>query len=442
MQSSTPAIDDSAVARRLAALTRSAVDAIVSADGHGLITDWNPAAERMFGYGRREVLGEPLELLMPERFRAAHRAGLERMVARRDSRALGRTVELSALHRDGHEFPIELSLSSWDVDGAQFFTGVIRDISERKRLEDKARRYAEALEARNRALTEEQQKLVASQAALTETVRQLEDTFSMLADLLAGHVLAGRYHLEYHLRSDAVGALYEGVDVEQGAPVYVRVLRCAHAARCLEPSIIAAAMDLPHAPEVLDAGVADVGLPFVVIEPLSGESLSDRMARRRPTRREEALAWIGALADSLATAHDRGMVHGRLTPHSLFFHNADTPDQELLVLDFEVAGLERAGHCLRPSFASDLGRYCAPESRGSAPQTAAGDVFGAATLLMDLTVGHVREEDAEWALAEHAPPWLHRLVRACRDPEPGRRPAASALATAVREGSFGGEGDV
>jgi len=114
---------------RLAALTRSAVDAIVSGDGRGRITDWNPAAERMFGYRAGEIVGRPIELLIPTRFREAHRAGIERLACGRRGRVLGATKELAAIRKSGEEFPIELSLSTWEHDGERFFTGIIRDIS-------------------------------------------------------------------------------------------------------------------------------------------------------------------------------------------------------------------------------------------------------------------------------------------------------------------------
>jgi PAS domain S-box-containing protein len=118
----------------LDAIVRSAADAIVTADARGLITTWNPAAGRMFGYEASEVIGESLAELVPERFRSAHNEGLARVVATGETRIIGRTVEVFGLHSDGHEFPIELSLATWVNEDERFFSGIIRDITERSEM--------------------------------------------------------------------------------------------------------------------------------------------------------------------------------------------------------------------------------------------------------------------------------------------------------------------
>ena len=118
----------------LDAIVRSAADAIVTADARGLITTWNPAAGRMFGYAEGDVIGESLATLVPERFRSAHDAGLGRVVATGETRIIGKTVEVFGLHSDGHEFPIELSLATWLDEGERFFSGIIRDITERSEM--------------------------------------------------------------------------------------------------------------------------------------------------------------------------------------------------------------------------------------------------------------------------------------------------------------------
>jgi PAS domain S-box-containing protein len=118
----------------LDAIVRSAADAIVTADSSGLITTWNPAAERMFGFAEDEVIGLSLATLVPERFREAHDAGLARVVATGETRIIGKTVEVFGLHSDGREFPIELSLATWVEGDERFFSGIIRDISERSEM--------------------------------------------------------------------------------------------------------------------------------------------------------------------------------------------------------------------------------------------------------------------------------------------------------------------
>jgi len=121
---------------RFRAVAETATDAIVSADKRGHITYFNPGAERIFGYAARDVIGKPLTLLMPQRFHDAHRQGLARFLSTGEARVVGRTVELAGQRKDGTEFPLELSLASWKARGDTFFTGILRDITERKRAEE------------------------------------------------------------------------------------------------------------------------------------------------------------------------------------------------------------------------------------------------------------------------------------------------------------------
>ena len=129
------------------AVTDSAIDAIVTIDGAGAIVGWNRGAARMFGYQEREIRGQPMDALIPLRFRAGHNAGLARMQADGARHVIGRTVELAGLRQDGSEFPLELALSEWEAADGRFYTGVIRDISERKQAEDRMRLQSTALEA-------------------------------------------------------------------------------------------------------------------------------------------------------------------------------------------------------------------------------------------------------------------------------------------------------
>jgi len=115
-------------------LTEGAHDAVIVADSEGRITLFNPAAERTFGYSSGEMIGQPITRLMPEALRGAHREGMERYVATRVSRVVGRTVELTGQRRDGETFPLELSLSAVESGGELQFIGSIRDQTERQRM--------------------------------------------------------------------------------------------------------------------------------------------------------------------------------------------------------------------------------------------------------------------------------------------------------------------
>jgi PAS domain S-box-containing protein len=121
---------------QLRALAQTAVDAIISADNRGRIVFFNKAAEQIFGYEASEAIGQPLTLLMPERFHSPHERGMARYLETGEPRAVGKTLELAGRRKNGEEFPLELSLSSWHAGGETFFTGLLRDISERKRAQE------------------------------------------------------------------------------------------------------------------------------------------------------------------------------------------------------------------------------------------------------------------------------------------------------------------
>src|SRR3989449_6002259 len=117
-------------------VVQTANDAIVTADSHGNITNFNHGAETIFGYSAGEVIGKPLTVLMPDRFKEPHQRGFGRYLETGEAHVIGKTVELAAKRKDGTEFPIELSLSSWKTRAGHFFTGVLSDITERKRTEE------------------------------------------------------------------------------------------------------------------------------------------------------------------------------------------------------------------------------------------------------------------------------------------------------------------
>ena len=140
------------------AVAQSANDAIVTADSSGDIIKWNKGAETIFGHAEAEVIGQPLTLLMPERFRDPHLAGMRRVASGGEPHVMGKPVELVGLRKDGSEFPLELSLAQWQAPEGRFFTGVIRDITDRKKierqLEDQKAHLEELVQLRTRELTQ------------------------------------------------------------------------------------------------------------------------------------------------------------------------------------------------------------------------------------------------------------------------------------------------
>ncbi len=135
------------------AVAETANAAIVTVDTRGLIVYWNRAAQTVFGFTERQILGQPMTRLIQEDHRDAHHQGWERLLKTDQPRLLGRTVELHGLHSDGRKFPLEMSLSNWrSGTGEQYFTGLMRDISERKQGEEVARHLADIVESSSDAI--------------------------------------------------------------------------------------------------------------------------------------------------------------------------------------------------------------------------------------------------------------------------------------------------
>jgi PAS domain S-box-containing protein len=125
---------------RNAAILDSALDCIVTINHEGCITEFNQAAERTFGYRRDEVVGMHLaDIIIPPALRAGHRSGLARYLATGEPRVIGRRLEMTAVHADGREFPVELAITRIPLDGPPSFTGFLRDITERNRAQLKLR---------------------------------------------------------------------------------------------------------------------------------------------------------------------------------------------------------------------------------------------------------------------------------------------------------------
>lgn len=123
---------------RLQSVTESASDAIISINSEGTIFGWNRGAERMFGYKKLEIVGRNVKILMPESYQESHVIGMNRVLATGEHRLIGKTIDsFYAVDKNGREFPIELSLAEWDSVQEKFFTGIVRDITERKKSEEK-----------------------------------------------------------------------------------------------------------------------------------------------------------------------------------------------------------------------------------------------------------------------------------------------------------------
>jgi two-component system, cell cycle sensor histidine kinase and response regulator CckA len=137
--------------QRTRVILDNALDAVISMDASGLITDWNAQAERIFGWSRAEALGRLMsETIIPERYRARHESGLRKFLLTGEGNVLNKRIEINALDRQGREFPVELAISPAKVAAEWTFSAFIRDLTERKQTETALRegekRYRELFE--------------------------------------------------------------------------------------------------------------------------------------------------------------------------------------------------------------------------------------------------------------------------------------------------------
>jgi len=176
---------------RSRAITETANDGIITADYNGLILSWNKAAATIFGHSQEDVIGQSLTLIIPDEFKAAHEAGIERVSGGGDHHVMGRTVELSGLHKDGHLIPVELSLSTWLIGEDRFFSGIIRDITERKQNELKLQAQKKQLQSRARSLKK-----------LNDEVRSKNEQLQALSNKLAKYLSRQVYRNIFEGKSD------------------------------------------------------------------------------------------------------------------------------------------------------------------------------------------------------------------------------------------------
>jgi PAS domain S-box-containing protein len=140
---------------RKASILDTALDSIITSDHRGVITEFNPAAERTFGYSKEEVIGKQMvDLIIPPAYRQAHLNGMARYLATGEARVLGRRIEIEGMRKDGSIFPVELAIVRVPLPGNAFFTAYLRDLTDRRKLEAEQARLLHESEAANQAKSE------------------------------------------------------------------------------------------------------------------------------------------------------------------------------------------------------------------------------------------------------------------------------------------------
>ncbi len=176
---------------RMRAILETAHDAIIMADSTGVVRTWNAAATAIFGYTADETVGRSLTLIIPDEFKEAHDRGIERVASGGEHHVIGKTVELAGLHKNGQSIPVELSLSTWLIGDERYFGGIIRDISERRKNEEKLQAQSRKLQSRARSLKK-----------LNDEVRSKNEQLQALSEKLAKYLSHQVYKSIFEGRSD------------------------------------------------------------------------------------------------------------------------------------------------------------------------------------------------------------------------------------------------
>jgi len=144
---------------RTRTILQTAVDAIITIDDHGKVESMNPAAEKLFGYTAAEVIGQNVRMLMPEPYRHEHDSYLRNYLTTGQKKIIGIGREVVGLRKDGSTFPMDLAVSEVRLSSGRLFTGIVRDITDRRQAEKQLRFFAAELQDRNSELLRSNQEL-------------------------------------------------------------------------------------------------------------------------------------------------------------------------------------------------------------------------------------------------------------------------------------------
>jgi two-component system cell cycle sensor histidine kinase/response regulator CckA len=356
---------------RMKSVLDAALDAVIMMDEQGRVVSWNARAEDLFGWARDEAVGRRVsELIIPPRYRADHTRGLEAYLATGQGPVIGRRIELSALRRDGSEFPIELTVTALKEGRAFYFNAFVADITERKRAEQE---IAERMELATftsdigAALIGDEPLAVVLQQCAEAMMRHLEPAFARIwtlnraGDTLELQASAGMYtHLDGAHARVPVGKFKIGLIAAEREPHLTN--------------------DVIHDPRVSDQAwarregmVAFAGYPLVVGDQLVGVMA---MFSRHPLS-PNVLGSMAAVANQIALGikrkrseeeHLASEEQYRLlfdsNPHPMWVYDGDT----LAFLAVNEAAISHYGYSREEFLGMRLGDIRSPEEGFYSPR--------------------------------------------------------------------------
>lgn len=296
---------------RVRAVLNSALSAVVVIDAGGKIIDWNARAEAVFGWGRSEVLGKELAAtIIPERYREAHRRGLQHYLTTGEGPVLNRLLELSAVRRDAHEFPVELQISPLGVGDSITFCGFVTDITERREAQRKVQAQLSRLELLSRitrAITERQDPA----SIFKVVIHHLEDDLSIDFGCVCLHEPPAEF-----VTVASVGTRSQLLAPALGITEKTRIAIGQNGlARCLRGNLVHEP-DLSNARSPFGVQLARAGCASLVIAPLRAESVVFGLllaARREPNAFSSGdCEFLRQLSEHVALASHQTQLHAAL----------------------------------------------------------------------------------------------------------------------------------
>lgn len=438
---------------QIANIIASAMDGIITIDQNQNIILFNKAAEDIFGYKKEYVIGKSLDLLIPNRFHEAHKKHIYNFEKTGVSnRRMGHLGEVIGQRINGEEFPLEASISQVKVATQILHTVIIRDITERKRLESELRKAQE-------------EKLARKQELLLDSYKNADVLFSALVEVLPNIILDGKYRLENKIGKGGYGVVYKATHLALNRPVAVKIFRPTVSNESEEnlnrfrlEGISTYRVNHPNAVSILDSGVSSEGIVYLVMELLEGHSLATELDMVRTLSIRRCLEILVPTCQVLAEAHRAGIVHRDIKPDNIFLHK--THDGEMVkVVDFGIAkfldkssGMIDLQNLTIQGIVLGTPMYMSPERFSNMPYDGRSDIYSIGIMfyqmisgsppfdmtgaggIFNLAILHLSKTPESLKILDpDVPPVIDDIIRRLLSKEPQCRPTAEELAQELQK---------